>query len=101
MELIDRLDAIEYVENLIDVNRYYHPTAKSTRFKIEEVIDKIKQVPTIDAVPVVRCKDCKLAETYGGRLYCSMFEDGGGCSSTEPDDFCSCGERRDDERSEG
>lgn len=44
--------------------------------------------PTIDAVPVVRCKDCK-------------YWDFGDCYRLElshPDDFCSYGERRDEEK---
>lgn len=42
---------------------------------VETVIDFIKQVPAIDAVPVVRCKDCahwKPCEVKGfeGKMYC-------------------------------
>lgn len=48
----------------------------------------IDNAPTIDAEPVVRCKDCK---QYNGKIEC-------GCGIlTEPDDFCSYGERKDDE----
>lgn len=47
---------------------------------IEEVTQVIDSAPTIDAVPVVRCKDCflygecKAAEWYGenGNGYCSI-----------------------------
>lgn len=42
--------------------------------------------PTVDAVPVVRCKDC----VFWDKLDCYMIE------STRPDDFCSYGERKDD-----
>lgn len=59
---------------------------------IECVIEYAEELPTIDAVPVVRCKDCKY---WGGH-------DGSGNSCTRefdwygvsPDDFCSLGERR-------
>ena len=54
----------------------------------------IHGMPTIDAVEVVRCKDCRhrylhdVDETY----YCAN-----GCGLTDcvkPDDFCSHGERK-------
>lgn len=46
----------------------------------------------VDAVPVVRCKDCKRSIRYvGGNLCCTCFE---GLLSPAPDDFCSHGERR-------
>ncbi len=51
---------------------------------------------TIDAVPVVRCKDCKWwTEWSNGTGSCSRFAlDWIG---TDADDFCSMGERKDDE----
>ena len=60
--------------------------------------NKIDQAPTIDAVPVVRCKDCKwFADNNGGEWYgCYMFhvvritpED-----APKPDDFCSYGRKK-------
>ena len=58
----------------------------------------IEKAPTVDAVPVVRCKDCKwFADNNDGEWYgCQMFqvvritpED-----APKPDDFCSHGEHR-------
>ena len=58
----------------------------------------VNAAPTVDAVPVVRCKDCKwFADNNGGEWYgCKMFhvvritpED-----APKPDDFCSYGERK-------
>lgn len=54
---IDAEIAIEYVKNILVVHRYYHPRSKTENFPIGEVIDKIEQVPTVDAVPVVRCNE--------------------------------------------
>ena len=59
-------------------------------------------IPTIDAVPVVRCKDCRWYEIYqlkkdgtGDRRYKPSY-----CASlgyqTRPDWFCGDGERRED-----
>ena len=56
--------------------------------------NKIDQAPTIDAVPVVRCKDCK----YGD--YDSEPDDAMVCMRTKDgfwrsgNDFCSFGERK-------
>lgn len=60
----------------------------------------IADTPTVDAVPVVRCKDCKscrklnrkdrIEEAYAeGVLWCKNQSDG-----VWPDDFCSYGERK-------
>ncbi len=53
--------------------------------------------PTIDAVPVVRCKDCKKSGlTEFGKRYCS--EPMGsfyGCIPVEDNFFCSGGVRKD------
>lgn len=57
----------------------------------------LKTRPTVDAVPVVRCKDCRYW-TQDGNGY---FEDQAHCGNpygidgyTDSGDFCSCGERR-------
>ena len=61
----------------------------------------IDTAPTIDAVPVVRCKDCKfhgVEESMGEqkpKLYLHYCEDTN--RIVEPTCFCSFGERKDDE----
>ena len=60
----------------------------------EEMLD---DAPTIDAVPVVRCKDCRWWTEWsnGGIGSCSRFAlDWLG---TDADDFCSFAERKDNE----
>lgn len=47
----------------------------------------IDNAPTVDAVPVVRCKDCKYYDIGGSCIIC-------GFQSRKPDDFCSYGERK-------
>ena len=63
----------------------------------------IRRAPTIDAVPVVRCKDCKFwkkGDFQGGHSIDHM-EWGGGCPyalfARYESDFCSRGERRSDD----
>lgn len=52
------------------------------------------EIPTVDAVPVVRCKDCLFSEKrrYLGDtvLYCTQFDD-----FMEESDFCCRAERKD------
>lgn len=43
----------------------------------------IADTPAVDAVPVVRCRDCRKFKTYGCRMVASGY-----------DDFCSYGERK-------
>lgn len=56
--------------------------------------------PTIDAVPVVRCKDCKGSEVFQNdssgvmARYCKAFTLK---RMVADDDYCSYGERKDDE----
>lgn len=60
-------------------------------------LDEIRHAPTVDAVVVMRCKDCKHSrETADGRgLFCSVW--GRGWHWVQPDGFCSYGERKDGE----
>lgn len=55
----------------------------------EEVEQAIKEVHAVDAVEVVRCKDCKNFEHGGCGLTYGEFE-------PKAHDFCSYGERKDD-----
>lgn len=55
------------------------PACADTKFLFE--------IPTVDAVPVVRCKECKWA---GGDFVCYR----GVMVQHKPEDFCSYGERK-------
>ena len=59
-------------------------------------IADIAKAPTVDAVPVVRCKDCKYwVEEKELGMFCGCW--GGMLTSCKQDDFCSYGERKDNE----
>ena len=59
----------------------------------ELVKAEIDATPTVDAVEVVRCKDCEYHVSDDDVGYeCGYFG-----VYTRPDDFCSYGERRSDE----
>ena len=53
------------------------------------VIDEVKGV---DAVEVVRCKDCKHYESHRQKIYENCVR-GGRLVPMKPDDFCSYGEK--------
>lgn len=95
------------MERLIDVNKVIDSMQKcldespdkkhSVGYcSFESIIEGLKQEPTVDAVEVVRCRDCKFGTHFGD------FEDEWiNCRNLhgEPlmpfDGFCSYGERND------
>ena len=84
--------------------------AKALERQVKEALEKanpvimgwllrwIRKQPTIDAVPVVRCKDCK--HFVQGAPYdpceCMKWTTKWGVAYTELDGFCHKGERRND-----
>lgn len=66
-------------------------TPRKRKFTIGEFRGMLKKAPTIDAVPVVRCKDCmfRCEPIEFGELYCFILS-----RPMNNDDFCSYGERK-------
>ena len=55
--------------------------------------------PTLDAVPVVRCKDCRYYQDNNGgypNADCKWCKD----ETPDANDYCSCGERNEKEKGE-
>lgn len=96
-------------KRLIDANALYDKVEK--KYKVSsgivhsgyrEVLDMICDAHTVDAVEVVRCKDCKWLDPIKQEC-CGNIVTGneGGADFTinfEENDFCSFGERRTDEK---
>ena len=63
--------------------------------------DYVRYAPTIDAVPVVRCAECKywlcVEDGFGDCTNRRFHLDGCADPSMKMDDFCSCAERRRDD----
>lgn len=65
---------------------------------LDNAIEKMVEIPSVDAVPVIRCKDCKYMtehyDTDGNVPYwtCSEWDSG-----TDYDGFCHYAERRTNE----
>ena len=70
---------------LIDVDAFLEKMKRTSRYF--DVKFDIEEMPTIDAVPVVRCRECK----YHNKPPCPMRLS---FNWTEDDDFCSYGERK-------
>ena len=74
------IDANALLEKLKKTSRYF-----TVKFDIEEV-------PTVDAVEVVRCAQCKhFKRNLENDTYCSSVN---GLTDPQEDDFCSYGEKR-------
>ena len=82
MSLINREALLSYADLWASCGEHY--TA-------EDVIMMIKTAPTVDAVPVVRCKDCARCVPYKGVPFCNKWRI---FPEVELDGFCSYAERK-------
>lgn len=92
-------------KRLIDANAlrsYMDECSKESRFRVYYGYAEsfINAAPTVDAVPVVRCRDCMHWKPTGGKAGNSFLdmEYIGGCEFTNycrsESDFCSYGKRK-------
>ena len=65
--------------------------AEAERKFICDLLNSLQQMEVVDAVPVVRCKDCKYMEIDRGGRFCHVW---GGYSGMGDDGFCNYGERK-------
>lgn len=84
---------------LIDADALEHEFMSNMHYLTKDMVMdaayKVNKAPTIDAVPVVRCKDCYHRTHDGsGKPYCLALEM---YLNKELDFFCSYGERKDGE----
>lgn len=84
-DYIKREDALDIVAN-------NNVTGEITLDRYDRIIDGIYEIPSADVVSVVRCGDCKYLMENG---ICNIFADDHIKPSAS--DFCSCGERKEDE----
>ena len=80
---------------LIDLDsNYIRETIYRRAFKTrQDIEDWLNNAPTIDAVPVVRCRECKQGEIddpdFPDQYYCHA-----GCGWNNGDFYCAYGERK-------
>lgn len=90
MRLIDA-DKLHYIR------KWFGDSDKSEVVVFAKEIDK---APTVDAVQVIRCKECKYWEMekyIGGEgMACQFMPCDGNVNITEPTDFCCWAERKEE-----
>ena len=99
MRLIDADNVIFEFNRMLDIadERNARPDQKEEFKTIRTYIEWARYVvecaPTVDAVEIVRCKDCRWYkfETWADKPYCAF---GRTWQDTDEDDFCSHGERK-------
>lgn len=90
--LIDADDLIEF----IDIGHLRNPM--EICFSERDVVDMLESRPIIDAVPVVRCRECKnyviVDEFDGGKRYMCLVNHFSYLDNDGDNQFCSYGERK-------
>ena len=94
--LIDVNKVINSMQKCLDESQDKKHSVGCVAF--ESIIEGLKQEPTVDAVEVVRCRDCKRCYKHTTKrnrqkMWICMRNDLDVC--VRPDDFCSYGERKD------
>ena len=104
-----RLIDAEAFKRYIDCGHLRPPT--EICFSEIDVVSMIDRQPTVDAVPVVRCKDCRYSEPMKKHGVCKFGENALNCTQCRgdngygyagisviyPDDYCSDGAPKDGE----
>ena len=91
-DILQAADAIETTGKLEHENLMLRIELDRLRRERDQAVEELHR--NTDAVPVVRCKDCKwftmdnTGGTYCNHLTCGLF------NGYEPDAFCSYGERK-------
>lgn len=70
--------------------------------RLDTCIDAVEDAPTVDAVEVVRCRDCKYWDTIPGSTFAPMHHQ---CKETRLMTtgtwYCALGKRKDGDHAEG
>lgn len=87
------IDADELRAWLVKAGRFLklQDDKRTASHAIGKVIDHVDKIPAVDAVPVVRCKDCKYYKPDEYECGCDFA---GGLPYVKAGDFCSYGQRK-------
>lgn len=94
MRLIDAdalIEAVKQEHFIIPKNMHPYEAVRIQGKSFRKVVDN---APTVDAVEVVRCRDCQNMTVELGLRYCNVWNRFNGAGD---DGFCNYGERRTDE----
>lgn len=92
-EYIEREALLKKMHGLHSVPSFLgHQTDEDILFQI--MVDVVREQPTADVVPAIRCKDCVYCVDLGtSGLYCD-HDDNRNPLGCRPNDYCNDGERR-------
>ena len=78
-------------KRLIDADAFLEKMKRTSRYF--DVVFDVEEMPTVDAVEVIRCRDCEHYKWIPnfGRPMCTNFR---GLAIAKPDDFCPYGEQK-------
>lgn len=96
-EYIERTALIRYAEKQEVIIKDGTSIADAMRIQGNVFRRCVETCPAVDAVEVVRCRECKHYKQipWGEDVMCQLWVD---WLPTDPDDFCSQGERRENEQ---
>ena len=77
-------------KRLIDANAFLEKMKRTSRYF--DVVFDVEEMPTVDAVPVVRCRECKHCDPEN--YHCDHPMGTAAPLRRKPEDFCSYGERK-------
>ena len=95
---MDVREKLSTEKRLIDADAFLEKMRRTSRYF--DVVFDVEEMPTVDAVEVVRCRKCKHWKPSGSKAGNSFsdMEYIGGCEFTNyyrtESDFCSYGERK-------
>lgn len=100
MRLIDADALSDYLDDDPPYNRTGSDAEIQAEADWEQFRGIINVQPTVDAVPVVRCKDCRDYDMASGfcRRHSQYYDSGMSWDIFREDDFCSYGKRKGGER---
>lgn len=89
--VVEQRVLVYFDELVMALTKTYGKTMDTHIYSPRDILSSIQGLRHVDAVSVVRCKDCwKPRKFSDGSLYCPFTQ-----LAVEHDDFCSSGERKD------
>ena len=82
---------------LIDAVTAASAVSEKHGIPLADLVDTFADIPTVDAVPVVRCRDCKYRSEWKTSNYGYQWCGTSGVQVVDDMSFCSYGARRDKE----
>lgn len=94
MKLIDRDELLRNIEADIDISVTGVRNMEAVKCCLQNILDDVKESPVVDAVPVIRCKECKCWKPSMTDVTEHVCHWGG--FRKNADDYCSWAERREE-----